>query len=77
MNKLLLTLLLIFACFAHAQVVDTAIRQSATTGTGVKYCQSVTLPAVSESELTGIQRAGGSQYASSGLQDGGGGEKQS
>lgn len=54
MNKGLLTLLLLFTCFARAQVVDTAIRQSATTGTGVKYCQPVTLPAVPESELTGI-----------------------
>lgn len=54
MNKGLLTLLLLFTCFARAQVVDTAIRQSATTGTGVKYCQPVTLSAVPESELTGI-----------------------
>lgn len=75
MYKGLLTLLLLFTCFARAQVVDTAIRQSATTATGVKYCQPVTLSAVPESKLTGIQRAGGSQYAPSGLQHGGGGEK--
>ncbi len=75
MNKGLLTLLLLFTCFARAQVVDTAIRQSATTGTGVKYCQPVTLSAVPESELTGIQCAGGSQYAPSGLHHGGRGEK--
>lgn len=52
MNKGLLTLLLLFTCFARAQVVDTAIRQSATTATGVKYCQPVTLSAVPKSELT-------------------------
>lgn len=76
MNKGLLTLLLLFTCFAHAQVVDTAIRQSATTATGVKYCQPVTLSAVPESKLTGIQRAGGCQYAPSGLQHGGGGKNE-
>ncbi len=54
-----------------------AIRQSATTATGVKYCQPVTLSAVPESKLTGIQRAGGCQYAPSGLQHGGGGEERS
>lgn len=52
MYKGLLTLLLLFTCFARAQVVDTAIRQSATTATGVKYCQPVTLSAVPESKLT-------------------------
>ena len=75
MNKGLLTLLLLFTFCARSGCRHLAIRQSATTGTGVKYCQPVTLPAVPESELTGIQCAGGSQYAPSGLQHGGGGEK--
>lgn len=52
MNKGLLTLLLLFTCFARSGCRHLAIRQSATTGTGVKYCQPVTLSAVPESELT-------------------------
>lgn len=75
MNKGLLTLLLLFTCFARAQVVDTwQFANPQQQATGVKNCQPVTLSAVPESKLTGIQRAGGSQYAPSGLQHGGGGE---
>ena len=70
MNKGLLTLLLLFTCFARAQVVDTW--QFANPQ---QQQQAVTLSAVPESELTGIQCAGGSQYAPSGLHHGGTGEK--
>ncbi len=92
MNKGLLTLLLLFTCFARAQVVDTwqvanpqqqqqalniasQLRCPQCQNQNVKYCQPVTLSAVPESELTGIQCAGGSQYAPSGLHHGGSGSQ--
>ena len=73
MNKGLLTLLLLFTCFARAQVVDTW--QFANPQQQQQALNIATLSAVPESELTGIQCAGGSQYAPSGLHHGGRGEK--
>ena len=85
MNKGLLTLLLLFTCFARAQVVDTwqfanpQQQEQALTIASQLRCPPLLMQLLEEVQdlpaRFGIQCAGGSQYAPSGLQHGGGGEK--
>lgn len=76
MNKGLLTLLLLFTCFARAQVVDTwQFANPQQQQQALNIASQLRCPQCQNPELTGIQCAGGSQYAPSGLHHGGRGEK--
>lgn len=70
---LLLAIILFFITFAtYAQVVDTGDLKTRNSRKITIYCQPAALPAMPESKLAGIQRAGSGQYAPSGLYHGGG-----
>ncbi|SPW42625.1 formate-dependent nitrite reductase complex subunit [Escherichia coli] len=78
MSKGLLTLLLLFTCFARAQVVDTwQFANPQQQEQALNIASQLRCPQCQNQNFTGIQCAGGSQYAPSGLQHGGGGEERS
>lgn len=75
MNKGLLTLLLLFTCFARAQVVDTwQFANPQQQQQALNIASQLRCPQCQNQNLLESMR-GGSQYAPSGLHHGGRGEK--